>query len=155
MPLRHAIRTTRCLVHSDIAQALSHHGSINYDWLLDIVPEHCPGGVEAVDEIELRLQQTRLAFVDNATPAFGSSAGGPGVDAGAVKTRIEPVALPARKRRRWQRHVSLGGDWRVAPVTHDVISIKHHHLVPRRDEVPDEARMAIAAGIDIGDSTQL
>jgi len=43
-------------VHRDIAQALSKTGSTVYDWLLDIIRKHGPGGEEAEDAVELRLE---------------------------------------------------------------------------------------------------
>ena len=43
----------------------------------------------------------------------------------------------------------------VAPVALDVIAIEHHHLVPNLDEVLHEALLATAAGIHVGDGTQL
>ena len=46
----------RASVRRDIAQALSHKGSTVYDWLLDIIHEHGPGGAEAEDAVELRLE---------------------------------------------------------------------------------------------------
>jgi hypothetical protein len=35
---------------------LSNTGSTVYDWLLDIIHEHGPGGSEAEDAVELRLE---------------------------------------------------------------------------------------------------
>ena len=43
----------------------------------------------------------------------------------------------------------------VTPVALDVIAIEHHHLVPDLDEVLHEALLATAAGIHVGDGTQL
>ncbi len=43
-------------VRTDIAEALSNKGSTVYDWLLDIIREHGPGGAEAEDAVELRLE---------------------------------------------------------------------------------------------------
>ena len=43
-------------VRTDLAQALSNTGSTVYDWLLDIIHEHGPGGSEAEDAVELRLE---------------------------------------------------------------------------------------------------
>lgn len=40
----------------DIAAAASHQGSTVYDWLLDIIRAHGPGGAEAEDGIELLLR---------------------------------------------------------------------------------------------------
>lgn len=43
-------------IRRDIAAALSQHGSTVYDWLLDVIRAHCPGGAEAADGIELLLR---------------------------------------------------------------------------------------------------
>jgi len=43
-------------VRRDLAQALSNTGCTVYDWLLDIIHEHGPGGAEAEDAVELRLE---------------------------------------------------------------------------------------------------
>jgi RNAse (barnase) inhibitor barstar len=40
----------------DIAGAASHRGSTVYDWLLDIIRAHGPGGAEADDRVELLLR---------------------------------------------------------------------------------------------------
>lgn len=46
----------RASVRRDIAQALSDKGSTVYDWLLDIIRDHGPGGTEPADGIALRLE---------------------------------------------------------------------------------------------------
>jgi len=55
----------RASVQRDIAQALSKKGSTVYDWLLEIIREHGPGGYEAADGIELQLEQARSESVNS------------------------------------------------------------------------------------------
>jgi len=43
-------------VESYLAEALRHEGPTVFDWLVEIIRRHCPGGDEAEDGIELTLR---------------------------------------------------------------------------------------------------
>ena len=43
-------------VENYLAEALRHEGPTVFDWLVDIIRRHCPGGNEEADGIELILQ---------------------------------------------------------------------------------------------------
>ncbi|WP_441232814.1 barstar family protein [Bradyrhizobium sp. 930_D9_N1_4] len=43
-------------VENDLAEALRHEGPTVFDWLIEIIRCHCPGGDEAEDGIELTLR---------------------------------------------------------------------------------------------------
>jgi hypothetical protein len=43
-------------VEHDLAQALKNEGPTVFDWLVEIIQRHCPGGDEAADGVELILR---------------------------------------------------------------------------------------------------
>ena len=43
-------------VETELAAALRHEGAMVFDWLVEIIQLHCPGGEEQDDGIELILQ---------------------------------------------------------------------------------------------------
>lgn len=43
-------------VRTYLAEALKHEGPTGFDWLVEIIRCHCPGGNEEADGIELSLQ---------------------------------------------------------------------------------------------------
>jgi RNAse (barnase) inhibitor barstar len=42
-------------VKSDLEQAQQHQGTTVFDWLVEMIQRHCPGGEEAEDGVELCL----------------------------------------------------------------------------------------------------
>ncbi|WP_257178964.1 MULTISPECIES: barstar family protein [Bradyrhizobium] len=48
--------SNRARVESQLAEALRHEGPTVFDWLIEIIGCHCPGGDEAEDGIELTLR---------------------------------------------------------------------------------------------------
>jgi len=46
----------RASVENDLAEALKHEGPTVFDWLVEIIRHHCPGGNEEADGIELILR---------------------------------------------------------------------------------------------------
>lgn len=74
----------------------------------------------------------------------------------AQESSLESISAPHRRRRDiGSTQGRLGSHRPVAPVPFDVVAIEHHYLVPGFNEVCDEALMAVAAGIDIHNGTQL
>ncbi|MHB0770913.1 barstar family protein [Bradyrhizobium sp. 5.13L] len=48
--------SNRARVESQLTEALRHEGPTVFDWLIEIIGCHCPGGDEAEDGIELTLR---------------------------------------------------------------------------------------------------